>query len=68
MGAIGSYEQGSLGSSLLILVGCREDADSCTTVNQEACTRMPVGEVEDGDSRIPLVDCVDGAVCHRRIG
>ena len=61
-GAIGSYERGSLGSSLLILVGCWEDADSCTIVNQEACARMPVCEAEEGDSRIPLVDRVDGHV------
>jgi len=35
VGIVGSYEQISLLSGLQILGGCREDADSCATINNK---------------------------------
>ena len=62
MGAIGSYERRSLSSSVLVLEGCREDADCRATVDQISCARVLVGKVEEGKSRIPVVDHIDGVV------
>ena len=45
VGAVGSYEWGGLGSSLPILGGCWEDADSRATVDQKPYSRVLVSEV-----------------------
>ena len=59
LAAISGY---SLSSGLLILDECQEDANSCTTVYKKMYTRVPVGEVEEGDSLICVVNCIDRVV------